>query len=610
VFQNLVILALISAVVGVVPLLVRQRFIAASVMAVISFLVLWGIYYLAVPPTIWPLFGFPGLCVAVLWAIAAVVDNFGRDGPARTWWFPIGYAVVLCITWVIGWGAFNHSTFANMMGEIEERVWTDDVQPKDPRHMRMVSYETALYIAQKAVANAGAIGSQYQLDADHMTLQRVNDELVYAIPFDFSGFSKWTKSDGVPAYIVVDAEDPEVQPRLVELTDKELINYTPGAYFGHNLTRYLRQNGFVNDGLAEARFELDEDHNPHWVVTTYKPVVQWRGKEVTGVATINPATGEINRYSIADAPKWIDRIYPRSFVRQYADWRGLFSDGWWNSWWGQVGLTQTEEPQLIYGEGDKAEWVIGITSTGAADDSLVGLMYVDSHSGKAVYYRTNGGATDEAILESVNNNQYVKIKTLRGTTPQVYNVYGTMAAVVPLVNQANGYQGVAIVPLMNVQDVAVGATQSEALRTYQTLIYRTGQQVALNTTEEVKGLTGVIDRIRQDVGAIGSVYLFHIEGAPRIFTASSGEHVKLGLTQPGDTVTVTYVASGEDVVPVQTFDNISLPLDKTAQQEEVERAADAKRVNDEARVTATDLVEQIKTMSDEELNELNTILNQ
>ncbi|OGC84641.1 hypothetical protein A3F55_03160 [Candidatus Adlerbacteria bacterium RIFCSPHIGHO2_12_FULL_53_18] len=608
-FSNIPLLAAFSAVAAVLPLLLVRRFVAAGVMTVISFFVLWAVYYIAMPTTIWPLFGFPGLCVAVFWVVAAMLAAM-HDGPKWGFLMPVGYVVALIVTGIYGWSLFNASTYATLIGEVEERVWTDDVQPKDPRHMRMVSDGTALYIAQKAVANAGAIGSQFQLDSTHMTLQRVKERLVYVIPFDFSGFSKWTDSDGVPAFIIVDAEDPERQPRLVKLEGEELLNFTPNAYFGYKLKRYLRQRGFVNDGLSIYRFELDEDEKPHWVIPTYKPTVSWWGKKVTDVATVDPSTGDIARYALDEVPGWIDRVYPYEFVNNYANWWGTYSGGWLNSWWGQQGLTQTEVGTLIYGEGDKSEWVIGITSTGAADDSLIGLLYVDSRTGKPIYYRTNGGATDEAILESVNNNQYVKIKTLHGTTPQIYNVYGRITAVVPLVNSANGYQGVAMVPLDNVQNVAVGPTQSEALRGYQSLIYRSGQQVALNAATDLKELTGIIDRIRQDVGATGSVYLFHIEGAPRIFTASSGEYVKLGVTQPGDTVAVSYVNSGEDVVPVQSFDNLSLPLDKSKQQEEVGRAAEAKRIDEKTRATAGDLVEKIKSLSPDELVRVEEFLKQ
>jgi len=603
-FNNYALLAAVTAAVGVMPLLLKRRFLPAAILGFGTFWITWGLYYAFVPSTIWPIFGFPGFCVALVWICAAVIDGSMDESPTWIAIFPAGYILVLLVTGIMGWSFFNASTYATFMGHIEERDWTKDVQPKDPKHMRMVSDSTALYIAQKAVANAGAIGSQFQLDSGRMTLQRVNNELVYIIPFDFAGFSKWTESEGVPAYIIVYAEDPERQPRLVKLEDKNLMHFSPGAWFSANLERYLRQNGFVNDGLARFRFELDEDGQAHWVITTYKPTLQWWGEEVTGVATVNPSTGEIARYTVAEAPVWIDRVYPGSFVRNYANWWGEYTGGWLNSWWGSKDLTQTEVPQLIYAEGEKSEWVIGITSTGANDDSLVGLLYVDSRTGKAVYYRTNGGATDEAILEAVNNNQSVLFKKLTGTAPQIYNVYGTMAAVVPLVNPSNAFQGVAIVPINNVQDVAVGESQSQALRVYQSNIYRTGQQITLGIEQDIKELTGIVDRIGQDFGSNGSVYRFTITGAPRIFNASGGEYVKLGLTRSGDTVVVKYVASGESEVPIQSFDNLTLQLDKTSMQQEVELAASARMKNEQATDAAEELVKKITNMTPEQLLEL------
>ncbi|HVU80018.1 MAG TPA: hypothetical protein VHD37_01500 [Candidatus Paceibacterota bacterium] len=607
--MNIWFVAVLCAVISTAPLLLGRKFVLAAVYGIAALIIEGALLYFIAPSTAWPLFGWPGGLVFVAWIFATVISVMTNDkGGIWGGILPLGYLVLLIGTWFGGWGAFHSSEYATMIGPVEDRNWTQDVQPKDPRHMRMVSQETALYLANKMVGTAGAIGSQFHLDADFLTLQRVNGRLVYAIPFDYSGFSQWTSAPGVPAYIVVDAENPEAQPELKQFEPGKEMKYTPGAYFNHYLTRYLRNNGFVGDALAQYRFELDDDGNPHWVVSTYKPTLQWWGEQVTGVATVDPVSGKIERYSVADAPAWIDRIYPVEFATNYVEWWGLYPHGWLNTWWGKQDLKTTEPAHLIYGQGDKSEWVIGVTSTGDNDDSLVGLMYVDSRTGKAIYYRTPGGATDTAILESVDNNQWVKIKTLHGTTPQIYNVYGVMTAVVPLVNGVSGYQGVAFVPLDRVQDVSVGATQSEALREYQASIYKSGQQVALSKDMGVKELVGIVDRIGQDVNATGSTYLFHIAGAQRIFTASSGEYVKVSLTRPGDEVKVSFVASGEDVVPVQGFDNLSLPLDKTKQQEEVQATAAAQKEAQQVTASQKDLVRRIENMSPDEIQKLNDLL--
>ncbi len=606
--------ALISAAVGILPLVFARRFIAAPIYFVLLFLALWGIYYVMMPSTIWPMLGLPGFCTFVAWCVMTLIarhDTYKHDRAHGVVWLPpVLYVLAMMWSGIAGSGIFYASHYAGMIGTIERHTWSDDVQPKDPRHMRMVSTDTALYLAQKAVANAGAIGSQFLLDKEYITLQRVKNELVYVIPFDFTGFSTWTGSKGVPAYITIDAEDPERKPQVVTLTGADMLRFTPGAYFDDNLTRHLRNSGFVNDGLTSPRFELDENGKPHWIVSTYKPTAWWWGEAINGIATIDPSTGEIVRYSVADAPEWIDRIYPADFVQNYADMWGTFSGGFWNSFWDKQGLTQTETPHLIYGENNKAEWVIGIGSKSGNDDSLIGIIYTDSRTGKSIYYETNGGATDTAVLRAVDNNQDVLFKHLHGVAPQIYNVYGSMAAVVPLVNPTDAFQGVAIVQLTDIQNVAVGATQSEALRSYQAIIYRSGQQIALDKTATVKELNGVVDRISHDPGSTGSVYLFHIVGVPRIFTASSGEFVKLTLTQPGDNVTVTFIASDQDQVPAQKFDNLSLPLEKSAQQEEVAQASAAKQAIDATRETTKDLSAAIENMTPEQQQKLLDSLKQ
>lgn len=126
----------------------------------------------------------------------------------------------------------------------------------------------------------------------------------------------------------------------------------------------------------------------------------------------------------------------------------------------------------------------------------------------------------------------------------------------------------------------------------------------------MKELNGIVDRISYDPGSTDSVYLFHIAGVPRIFTASSGEFVKLSLTEPGDNVTVTYIASDQDQVPVQKFDNLSLPLEKNAQQEEVAQASAAKLALDTTRETTKDLSAVIENLTPEQQQKLLDSLKQ
>lgn len=550
-----------SALIGVAPLLFKKRFAEAAIEGVLGFLLLWWVYYAGLPSPVYPLLGVYGFCIACMWTVSAIVDGNIEYKVTGLTFFPVAYVVLVLVVSIYGWSAFHAHTYASMIGTIQEREWTKDVQPKDPHHIRLVDEENALYTAKKAIANAGAVGSQFQIESDYMTLQRVREHLVFAVPLDFNGYPSWLNTEGSPGFFILNAEDPETPPRFIALPKGKEMHYSPGAYFGNNLKRHLRNNGYLADVFATFRFELDDDERPYWVVTTYQPTISWYGEKITGVLTVDPVTGKIAQYTTRNVPAWVDRVVPKDFVKKYAEWNGSLTGGWWNSVWSRSNLTEPENPILIYGSDNRAEWVTGVTSKSSTDDSLIGLMYADSRTGEVAFYRTNGGGTDRAIIQAVNNNQQVKFRHLHATTPQIYNIYGTMAAVVPLLNENHAFQGVSFVAVANVQDVAVGSTLMEALRNYQALVFRKGQQVTVERTQTMQKLSGTVDRIRQDVGQNGNIYYFHVAGTGRIFLASSQEFVKLVLTQSGDTVQLEYVASDEKVVPIQSFENLSLPLE-------------------------------------------------
>jgi len=603
-------MAAISAVIGILPLLASRKIGSAVGTGIFSFLILWWLYYVATPSTIWPLYGLVGVGTILVLVVSAFVDGVIEDEITWSALAPVVGVLLFFGSGMIGCSALNAANYANMIGPIEERSWTTDVQPKDPEHMRMVSAENALYLAQKAVGAAGNIGSQFQLDLPYMTLQRVKDRLVYAVPFDYSGFFQWYNTDGSPAFIVIDAQDPQAQPHVATLPAGARMQYMPNAWFTTNLERHLRNNGFLNDSIAEFHFELDDEEHPWWVAILSKPTIWWRGERVTGIAVVNPVTGDIVRYGLDEIPEWVDRVIPESIVTNYLTWKGLYAGGWFNSWTSQAGLTEPEDPLLIYGAENRAEWVIGISSTNEKDDSLISIVYIDSRTGKPVSYQVPGGATETAIVNAVNENQQVKYLNLHASSPQIYNVYGVMAAVVPVLNSINAFQGVAIVPINSVQDVAFGNTQSETLRSFQALVFRRGQQVALERTPDLAEITGTIDRIRQDVGTNGGVYFVHLVEVPRIFTVSSGEHPTIVLTQPGDAIAIRYIASGESFVPIQSFENRTFVLESTPAQERVEAATQERAAEERQTDRRQDIQRRLENLTPEELDRIDQQLKE
>jgi len=534
-------------------------------------------------------------------------NNFGLKGRKKN--VSIGNrfaaAVVYLGSFLLGSGMFRSDDYKNMIGSVDERVWTQDVQPKDPKHMRMSTRENAVYLARKVLGEAGAIGSQFNISESHMTLQMINKELWYVVPLDYQGFSVWTSTDGVPGYIMVNGEDPHRQAILKMLPADQKMKYTPGAFFSDELERHLRNNGFINVALTDYKFEIDESGKSWWVASAYKPTITWSGEKMEGVVKVDPVNGETIFYPIGKIPDWVDRALPREFIKDYLEWNGEYLHGWMNTWWGKKDIAKPEEPNLIYGEGDQPEWVTGITSKNGKDDSLIALVYTNSRTGKSIRYKVAGGGTDAAVLDAVNKNNHVQFRKLHGADPQLYNVYGTMASVVPLLNESHAFQGVAIVSINNIQTVATGNDQYEALREYEKLISRTGQQIVLDKERSLKVLEGIVDRYGQELLSSGTTYYLHLSGIPHLFTGGAGElSVKLPVVKIGYKVKIEYYASGRDVVPMNSFDNLSLVLTETKDQKDVRQKSSERKIGEETRQEAGTVMENIKNLTPEQLKEL------
>ncbi len=569
-------LAFVAALISSVPLFLARRPLAGGLMFAACWLVLGLVFYGGPVSFVGPFFGGMGVAILLGWCVASFIscapsDDYDDFKFRHTAWFGIAAVALFLGRGCGSCGAFRAEEYAGMIGQVEERVWTQDVQPKDPKHVRLVPPEMALWLADKQLGEApGAIGSQFQVSAEHLTLQAIKGELWYAVPLDFKDFGTWSSADASPGYVLVNAEDP-LQPVIVKTGERFL--YTPAAYFGHYLERHLLLNGYLGKGLRDFTFEIDEEGKAWWTATVYEPTICWSGEKVLGVVLVNPTDGSSQFHALGAVPKWVDRVVPQSIVKDYISWRGGYAQGWWNSVWAENNVTQPGTPTIVYGADNEPYWVTDVTSSNQKDESIVGLMYTDSRTGKSVFYRAVGG-TEDAVLTAVNNK--VSYRKLHGSSPVIYNIYGTMSSIVPLLGENHTYQGVAIVRVDNMQ-VAVGDSQQAALREYQQLISQSGQQIAPELTNAKRVLTGRVDRFAAEIKEKETLYYLHLDGVRKLFTGNSGLSSKLPLTRPGDVVSITFIDSGEDVEPLLVFDNKSLPLDKTPAQQQVEDRAAGRR---------------------------------
>ncbi len=548
--------ALIAGTLGALPALFARHWWLAAVVAA-SGVVCGSVWFYWVPPSLAsPFWGAVGWLVLVLWIASGTIASWLDERRSPGLLFGVVGVMLMCGRGCAGAPMFRAREYASFLGTVQQAQWSDTTQPKDPKHKRLVPVDLAKWMADKQLGEApGAIGSQFIVDKEHITLQLIHDELWYVAPLDFGGYSIWSTERKTPGYVMVSGEDPNRQPKVVTGLS---FRYMPGAFFGDELGRYLWTHGYSGYDLGDYTFEIDEDGKPWWVVTLTKPSIGWWGDRISGVAVIDPATGATTFEAMGNVPAWIDRVMPAELVERYVDDYGTLSGGWLNSWWGKLGLTTGQPPSLIHGSDGQPYWVSEITSTGEHDMSLLGLMYTNARTGAVTYYKAKG-ALDRGVLNAVDGK--VSYRKWHGDSPVIYNLYGTMGSIVPLLSDgSNVFQGVAIVDISKPTEVAVGEDFNSALREYQKLLGQNGNNATPELAKASKTVEGVLDRFAAGSNAQGTTYYAVIQGSPVIFTGGITLSPKLPLAKPGDRVRVTYVDSPESVVPMQTFDDLSLPL--------------------------------------------------
>lgn len=604
-----ILLSFVFCFIGIIPILLEEdRRKLGYAIGIISS-VIWSGINLAITPTVttYPLLGIFSLIVLINLVISCLVTEEKRISIWSTAILVSVYIIVLFFCSEMT----RASSYRDLIGPIEKRTWTQDVQPKDEGHLRLIKKEYAVYKARQIISSAGTIGSQFEVDAERTTLQAIKGELWYIVPIDFSSFLIWRSVDEIPGYIRVHAEDTNRKAEFISLPKGKGFRYSPNSFWYLDLVRHLRMNGFMNEIYADIQIEIDDDEQPHWIVSLATPTIGYFGPKITGVLIVDPVTGIADRKALSDIPKWVDRVFPACYIKDYLEWNGKYVHGWWSVTWGSKEDTfKPENPTTIYSAEQHPDFVTGTTSLSDKDTSLLGYMYTNPHDGKTIFYEVKGGSTDAAIINAVNKNQDVQFRHLHGSDAQTYNISGNMASVVILSNDSNIFQGVAIVLVTSVETMAIGKTAPEALQGFRALLAKSGQRVALNKDHTLKTIQGVVDRARFEPLTSGTVYYIHIKDTPHIFTGGSSDFRTLPVTERGDMVNIEFIDSTDDFVPIHAFNNLSLVLSTSPAQKQVENRSVELRDREEAATEGDNVAEQIKHMNPGQLRELGKLLKQ
>ncbi|QEN03428.1 hypothetical protein EW093_01485 [Thiospirochaeta perfilievii] len=437
--------------------------------------------------------------------------------------------------------------YMNIIGEVEESLFIEDISPVDVDKIRLVDQDMASKLGDKTIGQDPALGSSSYVG--NFNIQTYRGELYWVAPLLHRSFFKWlSNKEGSKGYIMVSATNPQ-DVRLVQ--DKGFIKYQPDAYFSQDLKRHIYFNGFINKGFTDYTFEIDDDGKPYWVISQYKKVIGYSGKDVEKTILIDAQNGTLSSYTVDKTPKWVDRIQPEEFVIDQVNNWGKFKKGFWNSILAEEGVQRlTPGISLVYGKDGVSYWYSGVTSVGA-DDSTIGFILVNSRTKEFKYYKQSG-ATETAAMGSAEGK--VQEKGYYATFPIMYNIVGRPTYVLSLKDNAGLIKMISMISVEDYTVLGIGETTEEALRNYKSALKRTLSGADIRESLNIKAINGVIERINSDIFKGDSFYYFTLQGVKnRTFTLTSQISKDIILTEPNDYVEIKYEESDSDILEVSEY---------------------------------------------------------
>lgn len=466
---------------------------------------------------------------------------------------------------VIGTTWFDVNTKA--LAAIPHIVSVPASQPLPPTnvdHIVLVTQGVASYLGQQTLAASGQnLGSVYHTEQSEYTLQSVRGHLYWIAPLVYNNVWANLGNWQSPGYVVVDAEDPNTAPQL---RTGYHMRYLPDALFNQDLLRHVYLSGYVNGNLADPTLEVDDSWRPYFTISLMQPTRGFTGEVVKRVLVVDSQTGAVANDAPSAVPAWVDRIIPADSVDEYLTWWGKYEHAPWFNPSGQgQQIPATSAPELVYNQVDQPVWLEPMTSSAGSDNSSTGVVLFDTRDMTGRFYPLTGlGVTNNVI--SIFKSNPGNIRNYDVGTVQLYQIYNEPTWVATFV-QTNpygaSYQAMGIVDAKHLlgSNVIMAPSKSDALAAYaQYLADNNITSPGATPTGQQVTLTGKIARISQATERGASVYYMTLAGQTRIFKAGLALSPELPVAQPGDTVTLTFLDTGQNVVTLTSFGDQNIQL--------------------------------------------------
>ena len=342
---------------------------------------------------------------------------------------------------------FNAKSYQSRISVNENGNFTKDIEEVNFNQLPLLDRKSSEVLGDRVMGQMSELVSQYSV-SNLYTQINYNDSIMRVTPLEYADAIKWltNRKEGIVGYITVDSVNGE--SKLVRL-DKGM-KYSTSALFNEKLERKLRFE-YPTTNFGEISFEIDNEGNPYYIVTTLGYTAVGLKARVTGVIIFNPITGESKQYSKKEIPTWVDIAYsPELVIEQIDNW-GMYKNGFWNSIFGQKNVVNTTEGYNYLAMNDDVYLYTGITSV-VSDESNLGFILTNMRTGKTVYYAVPG-AEEYSAMSSAEGQ--VQDMGYNSTFPLLINLKGRPTYLVSLKDSSGLVKMYGFVDVKDYQKVVV-----------------------------------------------------------------------------------------------------------------------------------------------------------
>lgn len=355
-----------------------------------------------------------------------------KDYP-KTFSFCIGVVFILFILIgivnIICSPLFNAESYQTRIVIDETGDFTKDIAEVNFNQLPLLDKDSSIVLGDRVMGQMNELVSQYSV-SDLYTQINYNDSIMRVTPLEYADIVKWltNRNKGIVGYITVNSVTGESD--LVKLAKG--MKYSSSAYFNDNLERKLRFE-YPTTNFGNISFEIDNEGNPYYIVTTLDYTAIGLKAKVNGVIIFNPVTGESKKYLKEDIPNWVDIAYSANLVIEQIDDWGTYKNGFWNSIFGQKNVVNTTDGYNYLAMNDDIFLYTGITSV-VSDESNLGFVLTNMRTGDTIYYNIAGAEEYSAMSSAEGQVQDMGYKS---TFPLLINLNGRATYLVSL-KDSNG----------------------------------------------------------------------------------------------------------------------------------------------------------------------------